>query len=454
MTIEMGYRAWDNAPSASLEACTWKDVRNDVWKVNPEFAAVVDHIDPGKEYGIYKVKYPYGSEILRNGGLYIPNSSGQLVPLNDSSIDSRLQECLGYNLGSNPVTLVLENSLELFATLEDRVVPLYGVMKPGKIFGFWRVLNPMLSHQAEFIWDMTAGARSIFMLPKISEAEKHNKLRKEFQVGADVPRSLLDHWKIFREIANHEKFYEPWDVSLIFFSRNWFENLDDSAWCHFNYYLYRYAWIGSEFWRNNFFWDLMFSIIQKVRDIRPSPYISDTVKYLLAIGVGAVPGFAPAIDNSVAPISNLQRAYLEVYNLKEYAPIIMQPCFFSASEKSYRPVYYSLPFPNAIDFSLKNRTRTSLITDLYEVMSLLSKYVSELASGKLNIKSTPLDQLIKSVSYEFFHNNVENYRGMIESYEMPKEDNTFLEILDVCRGKKFPEMSTFVKGCVRITRKK
>lgn len=440
-------------PKAFMEELTWDQVRDDVMKVNPEFAAVVDRLSPSKEYTVFKATYPYGSEILKRGDLYVPNKEGELVSLKHHSISSHIRDSLDYNLDSNPVTLVLHNTLELFANLHDRTIPLYGLIPSGKLFGLWRIMSPNKSHQPRFIWDMTAGARSIFMLPRISEVERHKKLKKVFHVSAEAPNKLMDHWQVFREISNHSNFHEPWNSVVLFFSKKWFEHLNEYSWLDFNRYLLKTVWEGSEFWRNEFFWDLIFSIIQKIKDIKPSPYVMDTVKYLFAIGTGDLPGFAPAIDSSAAPIKGIQEAYLDVYNLKKYTPIIMQPILFDLHNRQHRPIYYSLQFPNAVELGHKFRNRSSAITDLYEVKSLINKYLRELVSGQFKVEETPLYDFIKMGTYDYFHNNVGHYHGIKENKEIPVEDDNFL--FNSRNGNdEFPITSSFVQGCIRISQKK
>jgi len=437
---------------ASLQELTWQQAREAVIKVNPKFAKVVDEINPSKEYTVFRAIYPYGAEILKNAVLYLPNNNGELIAITDSNISNHVRESLDYNMQSNPASLVLKNSIELFITLDDRTVPsLYGLVTPGKIFGTWRVLNPQKALQSAFIWDMTAGARSLFMLPKISEAERHKKLKRAFQINADVPRTQMDHWYIFREIANHHSITTSWHTELLFFSKKWFEHLNDKAWMPFYYFLLTTAWQGTEFWRNQFFWDILFSTIQKNRNLKPSPYISDTVKYLFAIGVGSMPGFYPALDDISGPISILQNVYLDVYNLKQYAPIIMQPGMFSLQDKNCRPVYYSLQFPTAADFSPKSRDRSSIITDLFEVKSLLAKYIIDILSDKFNLNGTPFYDFTKFGKFDYFHNNVELYSDMRESAEIPLEDTSF-QYKNV-NNNSFPETSPFVRGCIRIFKK-
>ena len=210
--------------------------------------------------------------------------------------------------------MILKNTVELFIPLEDRTIPLYGPTVAGTIFGLYRILSPERSHQPAFIWDMTSGARSIFMLPRISCSENHQKLKKTFQLRTEAPTTLIQHWELFKQLANHKDFpsTSPWYCELLFFSKEWFEHQNDKKWAPFNSFLLETAWRGNEFWRNQFSWNMIFSIIQKIRKLKPSIYIDDTVKYLFSIGVGEAPGFAPAVDDYSAPVSGLQKIYDEV----------------------------------------------------------------------------------------------------------------------------------------------
>jgi hypothetical protein len=437
-----------NLSKASFEELTWTEVREEFYRKNPELGKIIDDLSPSKEYTLFKAKYPYGSEILKAGELNLPINRG-LVSIRSNQLNSKIHEKLAYNLNSNPVSMILKNSAEIFMVLENNTIPLYGLVKPGKVFGTWRVLNPHTSHNPAFIWDMTAGARSVFMMPKISEQMRHNRLRREFDMAVETPKSLLDHWEIFRALANSERFGEAWETEILFFSKIWFDKLDDEKWLKFKCYLLESAWSGSEFLRNQFIWNVAFSLIQKYRNIKPNPYIADTVKHLLGMGIGSLPGFSPSIDDSAAPVKRLQEIYVNIYQLA-YAPVIMEPHNLSLNVS--RPIYYSLAYPTTMEFSPKSRLDSSKISDVYEIKSLLAKYIAELSENDLNLAHTPISDLAKMVQYDFFHTDNEQYPSIKSSKLIPKEDSYFQKI-PYGSDKEFPENSSFIKGCIRITKK-
>lgn len=279
----------------------WKDIRDKLKPLNPEIVEIIDQISPDQKYPLYRATYPYGFKILKNGKLHIPTEFG-FKAIDDPSVPQSVSKDLMYNAGTNPVSIILKNSAEIYLERDSHTIPLYGIIPPGKIFSTWRVLNPNKTHAPAFIWEMTSGARSVFMLPKISEAARHNKIKKEFKISCDKPNSLSKHWNIFKEIANSNTIEEPWNCEFLFFSKNWFKNLDSPDWITLQKYLLKTAWTNSEYLRNLFTWNSVYSVIQETLGIKPNPYVADIAKHLISMVAGEMPGFAPVDDNSAAPV--------------------------------------------------------------------------------------------------------------------------------------------------------
>ncbi len=438
-----------------LEIVTWQQIRNDVSKIKPDLAQAIDELNPSSDYFFIKCAYPFGSQVLKNATLMLPSKKdSRLVPLTDASVDPKVKQAISYNLNSNPVSLVLKNSFEIYLPLVDRTIPLNGLMLPGTLFGTFRVLHPAGSYQPKFLWNMTAGARSIFMLPKITEAKKHMKIKRQFDLSVEKPASLMSHWQVFKELSQHPSFPQPWEAEILFFSNKWFEHLDDKAWANFYYHFYRSIWGGTEFLRNQPIWNLISSLILQDYEAKPSAYVCDTTKYLMHVGIGAQPGFSPAVDNLSGPVEGLQKIYREEYEIRHYPPVIMAPARFKIKEKKPSPVYYSLQFPTAIEFGKGSRTRTSLISDLHDIRSLIMRYRTDILSDKYRTLGTPIHELFNLVDFDFFHNNVELHSGMKSSKEMAAGDSRLVSTIDGEKHEVFPDMCSFVKGCIRLSYKK
>lgn len=426
---------------------TWDDVRHDVAKTNSLLASIIDEIDPNQQYKLYRVRYPYGSYLVRKGKLQLPDNYGSTVAL--TTLPSSTQTALGYNRGSSPVSFVLHNSVEItLSTSDKRLVsfPL-GMVGAGALFSTWGVLKDFKALQPAFLWDVTAGARSIFMLPKISEARAHKRLLKHYHINSDQPQSLFDHWNVFRDIANSSSQNHPWYTELVFFSKEWFEHLHDKRWFKFRCYMLDRAWQALELHTNQFIWNAALSVIQEEHSIRVSAYNLNMIKYLLAIGIEQAMGYTVPIvnDEQYAPIVAIKKAYQDIYKLKNYSPTIMQ----LGAIKADIPIYYSLRLPNANEFSIKTDIDSSTLHDLFSLQSLLKKFLHYLADDGLNFEGTPLHTLEKNVSYDFFHTTPGDFTSIKKSCDIPKDDPRFL----IDKAHEFPASSSFLQGCIRISKR-
>lgn len=430
------------------KACTWGAVREQVYAINPQFCAIVDALSPGSEFTLYKVSYPYGSKILENGDLCLPVQD-KMVSLRQADISPTVKKDLGYNLYSNPVSMVLNHAAEMYIPLEDRVIP-YAILRAGDIFGLGPVFDGLISHCPPlFLWDMTAGARSVTMLSKISDTISHRRLIQAFQLNSSRPKNLLDHWSVFTELANNPKLGDPWETELLFFSRSWIDKLEDTAWIELRDYLRELAWKNSAYWRNQYASNLIWTHIQREEGLKPSPFIADIVKHLFAIGVSALPGFAPATDNTLGPFDRIQQAYFDVYRMKEYPPIIMQPEYFLPQENNC--VYSSMQFLSAMELSPKSNDRSSTIADLYSIQSLVKKYLRGILEGAFNVAGSRLHTMATHLNYHFYHSNAGEYPGIMSSSDIPLHDPRFAQILKQYPEASFPITGSFLRGCIGIS---
>ena len=434
----------------SFEKISLSNAIKGIERVNPELAKIIKDLSPSDDHTLYVLNSPYGCLHTRNGKLYLPNAQGLMLPLNDYK---GLREDLSYNRGSNPVSLVLKNSFEVFINYEQRTITSGLMVEKGSLFGTWIVLNKQFAHHPTFIWNISAGARSIFMLPKIFDSLGYARLSDKFNVDVDVPKDLMGHYNVFKALANSPLFNDKWSASLLMFGKKWFEHFDDRAWIDFNYYLYRTSWKGSEYFRNKPILNLIYSIVKDKKNLKPNPYLADTVENLLAVSMGGAIGFSPAMNELFAPIKRLQEIFVDIYQLRDYAPIIMQPRLFSLHDNN-NPIYYSLLFPTTMEFAPKSKNFSSHIGDLKDVKYLLLKYLDVIANNELNLAPTPIYELVNKVKFDFFHHQSANDKeGMLRNVtKIFEEDPAFAEAAKVTKNKGLPENSKFLKACIRISK--
>lgn len=441
-----------NRQKSHLQEVQWQDIRKKVQTVNPDLASVIDAFDPPPEYTFFIARYSYGSYIVKDNCLQVANAQGDLVPLTDNSIAKTTQKKLHCHAGM-PVGVMLSKSIELFQAHEGKDLS-FSLYTPGKVFGLWRSLDNDPSYHSSPLWNITAGARSIFMLPKLTDSNSHRKLKQAFGIKTPPPKQLDEQWPIFTAISQHPDFPQPWHSELLYFSEKWLQpQLENPRWLRFHHYLLNTAWQNTAFWRNQFFWDYIFSCIQANRNLKPNPYLADTTKHLFTIGIGASPGFAVAKDDIGAPITGLQQVYLDIYGLKNYAPTLMHLCSFDMYHAD-APVYYSLQLPTTYEFSPKSRSLTSTMADLREIKHILQSSISELKADQLKLQNHPMQQLANLVEFDFFHSEDDKYGEIRPTNDIFSEDPRL-----VAQQKQYPERgfsdnSPILRGCIRIARRK
>ncbi len=436
------------AKKMGVEEISWDNVRKQIYQLKPGFAKIIDEINPKKKPPLFLARYPFGANMVEHGTLMFPSSTGKIVPITDVSISQKVKDHLGYR--SIPFCLWLNTSGEVYVELENRRIPL-NVFRPGSFCGLWEVLDSPNSAFAKRIWSIAVGSKTIFTLPKISDAININKIEKKYNLHSTlVPKSVFDQIHLFTNVIKNTEKNNEWFSEVLFFSKDWFENkADDKTWLSFNYHLLNEEWQQSVYWRNKVTFDLIgeiFSLAQSHRNLKPSPYLIDTVMYLVAIGMGSSPAFMPIVDdNTYAPIQQLQKFITHDYGLKNYIPTIMCPSYISQKENGL-PVYYSMQIPTLLGTAPNLRKPHSVLDDMRMVKRLL-----ESLKVTLEKTSSSTYELIKNVDYDFFHTQADQHSGIKNTLEMPKGDERFLRYPE--KERIFCENSSFARGCIRIKKR-
>lgn len=434
----------------TMQKVYWKDVRQDLQKISADFVKLVDEIDPGKDYPLYKASYPYGSLIVRSGVCYYPNKEGKLVTLNDPSLSQDIKKDLGYTTGLLPAGAVLQNSIELLTSAKNSI-QLQNFVEPGQIFALWYYLGQSPSFHPGKVFNITSGVRSIFFLSQIGDEVYHKHLRKEFKIKKSPVKDLLSQWELFVTLLNNPLAKCDWHADLLYFSGKWLDKIKngEKKWIYLSHYLYKAVFDRSDFFRNKIFYDLAFSRIQEERNLRPNPYVADTVKHILTIAMGALPGFAAAINNLKAPIDLLQKIFLDIYGINKYAPTMMIPTFYRPL-KTCRPVYYSLALPTTLEFSPNCRKVRSTLDNLREVWHISGIYLEEMQKDYLKIDNTNFAIIAKNTGFSYHHDKFDSEECARLTKELAISDPSLVQCPLGYNNNVFPHASPFFKGCIKI----
>lgn len=435
-------KKWEE-PIIDVEEVCWDEVRDEVYKVNLELAEICDSINPGKQHTLLKIKYPYGSKIVDKGVFNLPLVNTELLSINDRSMPFFLREKLTYC--SIPLSVILDNNTEVFVEARGGATPL-NFFKPGDLFGVFESMDFLTDNQSSPIWSVTAGARSAFMVPRITDTIGHNRMKKEFGIGHDVPTHLSDQWAIFKDICNHPIHRGKWYNTILVFTDSWFQkNSEEGSWRKFYQYLFKLSWKQLQLLRDVTEFSLLWSSFGDEinnRNLKPRPYLVDTIKHLVSIANGSGVAFKPATDETALPVSIIQNAYMDFYNLKDYIPTVMQPCKLQGKEKL---AYYSLAFPTVLESSPFVKNAPSLIEDERDLKRLMETFLR-------TIKQGDMINPIKHVTYEFFHTHLDQYGEIQESNTILEDDPRFIFMFsERHQSRLFCATSPFFRGCIRIS---
>lgn len=436
---------------ASISVVQWSEVRSSVIEVSPELAKIIDQINPGKKFKLYKAKYPFGALISHNKRLYFPTTDGGLDTLNSSKILPELQT--SFNRRLMPTMLMLKNSAEMFSEMSDRIISGFA-MRPGQFLWLWEQFDQKYSEYVSWPWSLSSGARTIYMLPKISETQQHKKLQQDYHIRANVPKSPSDHWKIFTEIANSPKFEENWNCELLFFTDNWFEAISkDNAWKDLRFFLFETAWADSSYWRHKNAFELIwekFTADMIRQNVKTNSYLACIVKQLILTGMGVLPALTVADSDIAAPIAKIQKVYSCSYAMKEYQPLIMHSHNFSFTDK--HPSYYSLQFPNLLETPFASRNIYSVLSAIPEIMKLLDDFKNKVETDWA-VKGSLVDAFVKNVTCDFFHHRKETWSGINAVETLPEKDPRMTLNGQLFEKKKFSDSGVILNGCVRFINK-
>jgi hypothetical protein len=441
-----------NEKNGMVKTC-WSEVRKQVAKVEPQFAKIVDNINPDKSFVLYLAYYPYGCMDADTQSSLFPNAIGSYYRLTDKDVPKDVLKDLGYSANSTPLGMVLDKQIESFIDLKKNNISIpWMIYTPGKMFPLSGILKSKSNviYSPNGLLSSVSGSRSSFLLPNIGCITHHSNLQREFNVRKQPPKSYYEHWGVFKEIINCPAIKSDWRCCVLYFSEKWINKIfNDRAWIDLNKYLHEAAWTQFGFEINRINYDIIFSIIQQQRNLKPNPYLVDTAKHIFTTAIGAAPGYTPATDDSAMPISIIQNAYSQIYGLRKYIPTIMQPVYLNFKINKF-PVYYSLQNPATHVFSPKSRETSSTLYEMRELEHIMRVFSEELANKDSMCSDTIMCEAAMKIGFNYYHNKSDRHGIISLSSTLDELDHRFKFSSSINQNAVFASDSPFLRGCISI----
>lgn len=438
-----------------IEQYTWDDVRERVSLVNPKLAEVIDQINPDTSYKLYSINYKYG-QIIDDGSFFLPEKqSFNTTKFTDAKLNTEIKSDLLYANGSIPAGVILNGALEIFIDSGNNIMPRF-IYKPGDSFALWRKMDS--ENKSSFhplnLMKISSGARSIFTLPNIGDYRFHSHLVRDCGINTNPPRVLKEHWETFRKLSYQSGIDSYWETNLLLFSKKWVDKLhsNDSSWALFKNLIYERLWSQTGYWRNKMFVDFAFSYALAKNNLKPNPYLNDTLKHIISIVAGESPGFKLAIDDSLAPVKAIQDIYKEIYKLKNYFPLIIQPDYFCLDDLGGKEsIYYSLQFPTTYEFSPKSRSQATILSNIRELAHISQSILYYISNEMHQYANTALVKILSNCTLRYYHSSEKNYAEVRHTMDLLNDDASLQEFK--LTEKEFCYNGTFIRGCVKIAHK-
>jgi hypothetical protein len=442
----------------SIIKVTWQEIRDSLYEVEPRFTEIVDELTPDKDCYLYVLSFPYGAMIGDDISQFIPYEDGTgFYRLTAENAPADIIKNLGYGKDSAPLGMVLNKAIEFFVDLPDKELTLpIRIAGSGEFYNFSRILsinNNKKPFAPNGLLKATAGARTVFSLPYLTCNNSFNRLEGTIGTLNKYPASQYDHFDLFKLITNNQSVTTKWRMKLIYFSQKWIDNiLNNEKWFKLRSYIYQLAWKSSDYKRNQFYYDISYSIMQEKFNARSNPYINDTARHLLDIVIGAFPGLVPLVNEELLPLKAIQHVLTYSYGLKKYLPTIIGPQYFDYMTE--KPVYYSLQYPITRSFSPKTKNSISMLNHLDDLKKSMDRFLFMIKSKDSMWYGTILQEAVNATKFEYIHVNSNSNFVPKDPEAVINSDSRFRAAEESCiKNNVIPSSeANFFRGCVSLAK--
>lgn len=434
----------------------WSDIKDDIVHINSKFYHIVEQLNVIK-YPLYVCKFPFGEPAGDLQSQFIPNHDGSIRRLTDPSLPSELVKNLGYGQKNAPLAMVLEKQQEWYIEIlpGNTVIPML-IKKPGDFFSYTKVLDVhrKFNYSPMGVLHSMSGARSLFLLPSIGCKNKFSKLNRACGSKFKHPVNLLDQHYLFQNIVRSPAIAHrnSWSSKIIYFSEDWVTNIKHNPdWSPLKNYFYDLFLRTFSYTSNVPYYNMAYSLILEKNNRNPSHYILDTFRMIMDISAGEMPGFAPLVDEEMAPVSLIQEVFSEFYGMKDIVPTMMGPSLFDINNiEESMPVYYSFQHPTVLSHntSAKKYSAMSLIKAVKDVFD---EIIPEIRKEHGFCSDTIIEFISKKINFSFFHNSIDIDNDVENVSELIVNDPRFFLTKSSVSSHQPAQESKFLRGCIRIS---
>jgi hypothetical protein len=430
----------------------WKEVREDVKKVNFSLANAIDDIDSKDEINFCKVDYPFGAPIFDEGKLFVPNKNNRFVPINDSTVSEHYREYLGND--SAPLGIVLKNSISNSFEIKNDLSSL-AVFYPGQLFGLRELFDSNHYLLNKEYWRLYSGARAIFSTTEIADQEKYKVIKNKLNLKSQLPGRLADHFLLFRELINHPHFLCDWSTTLLFFSKKIQDKLiQGHVWEPLQEFFLKDVWEQASRWNfdaaEKIIWSRVAYLLKDAR-FEDFEHKMQILKHATKMALGYWPCFvSDDRAETAAPERLLKEILIDEYGV-DFNPTIMVPGYISKDR--CHSGYYSVNEPIYIGESPRANKGKKITVDFIRSTQEIYQFARDaLLNGHININNKKCQNLFKEIELKFFHTTPDKDGVLSLAADLPSADPSLVRLPKKHEDSNLPfdNGSSFFKGLIKI----
>ena len=431
----------------------WEEVAPNVKKVAPDLFESMRELATNPQYELYDVYYSYGEFISLHSHFRWPTQNG-VQEISSPEFDNRLFKKIGYNQPGVPLGLILEGCAQLFS-MSDGIEPhavTRNVFEPGDVLALNRTLDRPHQIQAAGDWYLTAGMGTPYMLAKIANSINFRKLAEQFDLNRAPPQNQYEHFPLFKAMADHDNFPEPWKIRILFLGRKWADDIQTIPARLWRLALCERLLKQTLFSRNAAVLEKSWETsLDTIRNKKVDRYILAMSKYIIQASLGMHASYQIADANSFGPFGAIANIISSEYGLKNYMPIIVVPRFFDPGTSSH--AYISIQMPTINVFRKKTSNAYFLLSDYREISFVIKKFIQDVAKhDSEHLSSYNIERFL----YRFYSSDYGRTSSKKEFLPTTEifEDDPRADIWQINGARSLFTYNSFLRACIKVTTKK
>ncbi len=384
-----------------IKKLTLDESRENICKLNLELAKVIDQLPLQDEHALFMSRYPYGAQILYDGVMYFPNASGNLVSLNDKSIDKLVKNAFR-DMRFFPMYLCSHHHIEVSFDYPNSNIPV-SILSPGRLTGI-NDLDDTFASMIPHAWNWHSGVKTSALFCSENQEEIVRKICQELNLAyEEISRfNYIDCDSIISKLVSNKIFKaNEWYSEILIFPNCWHQNQDNPDWQPFYDVIKQMSWDRSKLWRFRWIWD---GLLARCVSGNENQLTVAFLKHLISVACGSFTGFTQTSEAEL-PYLAFKEFFKDLFGDRYEFKILCAKGFNYKNSGSH--MYVPLLPEMLLDYIQIDMPQYNIAAEKRNLKNLFTKFFQNLKAIDL-LQETPLSNIKNHVEF-IFDNSQDNF---------------------------------------------